>query len=79
MVAKQHGRGGRPTKGPRDAIMVRPHADLGVLIREAAEAEGMHIGDYVAVILAEHHARPDLAPRAQANAAQEVLPLASTA
>ncbi len=78
MVAKR-GRGGRPTKGPRDAIMVRPHADLGALIREAAEHEDMHIGDYVAKILAKHHDRPDLAPKVRDDHAQEVLPLASSA
>lgn len=78
MPAKR-GRGGRPTKGPRDAIMVRPHADLGALIREQAETEGIHIGDYVATVLAEQLGRPDLAPRLEMNDAQEVLPLASTA
>lgn len=78
MPAKR-GRGGRPTKGPRDAIMVRPHADLGALIREQAEAEGMHIGDYVATVLAKQLGCPELAPRPQLNRSQEVLPLASTA
>lgn len=78
MVTKR-GTGGRPSKGARDAIYVRPPADLGALIRENADAEGMTYSDYCAMLIAHSLDRADLAPVPDRSRDQEVLPLANTA
>lgn len=54
---------GREHKGPRDAIMTRPHADVGRILRARADEGGYTLGDYAALCIAEHVGRPDLAPK----------------
>lgn len=53
---------GRPSKGPRDSFMTRPHTEVGRIIRARAEAEGYSYSDYIAKAVAHHIDRPDLAP-----------------
>ncbi|WP_203338640.1 hypothetical protein [Nocardioides limicola] len=68
-------RGGRKPKGNRAAISCRVPSDQKPLFEEAARAAGMPLGDYVAVILAEHHGFPVpeyLLPR---NKGQAELPI----
>ena len=72
-----HRKPGRPSKGPRDAIMTKPHAELGALVRQLSAETGRSNGDVIATILAEHFNRPDLAPPVQQT--QEALPLANSA
>lgn len=83
MVMQRRGPGnrsqGRPHKGDRDSIMIRPRLPLGELIREQAEEAGMTITDFVATHMAESLGRPELAPEVIVPRNQEVLPLASTA
>lgn len=54
---------GRPFKGPRDALMIRPHALVGQEIRRRAVEAGMPYTDYVSQLLAEHVGHPELAPK----------------
>lgn len=84
MVMQRRGPGqrgqGRPHKGDRDSIMIRPRQSLGELIRAQADDAGMTITDFVATHMADALGRPDLAPEEPTRSkAQEVLPLADTA
>jgi hypothetical protein len=72
-------RTGRPSKGDRDAFMVRPPRAVGNAIRERAEQAGMHYGEYIAAVLACAVDMPDLAPLAATPANQEALPIKRTA
>lgn len=74
-MATKRGRGGRPSKGPRDAMMIRPHAEVGDAIRELAEAEGYTISGYVSALLAREVGRPELAPKPDQSVQQEELSL----
>lgn len=44
---------GRPSKGARDAILARPHEDLGRLIRELAVDARLSNGEYMVKLAAE--------------------------
>jgi len=80
MTTNWHSSIGRPSKGPRDALMIRPRQELGELIRAQAEAEGMSISDYVAAAMARALERPELAPEDPTdNKRQGELPLSKTA
>lgn len=71
---------GRPHKGARDSIMIRPRQSLGELIRAQADEAGMTITDFVSTAMAEKLGHPELAPEdTTRNTAQEVLPLADSA
>lgn len=61
-VRRDFSGGGRPSKGDRDAMMIRPARPLGTLVRDEADRRNMTISDYVATVLAEAHDRQDLAP-----------------
>jgi len=74
-MARQRGRGGRPSLGERDAMMIRPASALGERVRDAADEAGMTITDYVSTILAREHGCPELAPNARPTDQTE-LPLA---
>lgn len=69
---------GRPSKGDRDAMMVRPARPLGDLVRARAEQAGLTISDYVATVLAEVHDLPQYAPQ-RSSRQQEELPLSRSA
>jgi len=76
-MVTSHRKPGRPSKGPRDAIMTKPHIELGALVRELSEQSGRSKGDTVAMILADYFGRPELAPPIEQS--QEALPLANSA
>ena len=71
--------GGRPSKGDRDSIITRPMRPLGNEIRARADAAGMTISEYVAMVLANAHGMPQYAPVPSPMDAQGVLPLGRTA
>ena len=71
---KSGSRGGRPTKGDRDAFKVRPARAVGDLVRERAEAAGMTYGDFISAILSREVGLPDLAPQPP-HATDEELPI----
>lgn len=80
MTNTWHRATGRPSKGPRDALMIRPRQELGDLIRAQAESAGMSISDYVAAAMAQTLERPELAPETSTqNKSQGELPLPRTA
>lgn len=70
---------GRPSKGDRDSIITRPMRPLGNEIRARADAAGMTISEYVAMVLANAHGMPQYAPVPSPSLEQEVLPLGRTA
>lgn len=74
MTAVRSSRGGRPSKGDRDAFKVRPARPVGDRVRERADAAGMSYSDYIAAVLARDVGMPDLAPRAE-RAVLEELPI----
>lgn len=59
----KRGHGGRPSKGDRDQLLTRPPRPVGDAVREAADAAGMSLSDYVTGILAEIHGLPQYAPK----------------
>ncbi|MFY0409784.1 hypothetical protein [Solicola sp. PLA-1-18] len=71
--------GGRHSKGDRDAMMIRPPRQLGDIVRDAAENEGMTITDYVTTLLAREHGLPAMAPTPSRPSHQKELPLQQTA
>lgn len=71
---------GRPSKGPRDAIMAKPADSFGKILRENSQRLGYEsYGDYIVALAAQalgmpeyaphpHRARPDrLSPSQEAN------------
>jgi len=74
MTPARNPRGGRPSKGDRDAFKVRPARPVGDRVRELADAAGMPYGEYISAILAREVGMPDLAPRAE-NADRQELPI----
>ena len=79
-MRRSNHRGGRPHKGNRDAMMIRPARELGDIVRQAAEDADMTITDFVANILACELNRPDLSPTVVKNSTnQKELPLAKSA
>jgi len=79
MTVRRDFSGGRPSKGDRDAMMIRPARSLGTLVREEAERRDMTISDYVATLLAEAHDRPDLAPTPPRRSTDKELPFDKSA
>lgn len=77
-MTERNRRGGRPSKGDRDAFKVRPARPVGDVVRAQADAAGMTYGDYISAILAREVGMPDLAPRAP-HANDEELPIAAVA
>jgi hypothetical protein len=73
-MTTRNSRGGRPSKGDRDAFKVRPARPVGERVRELAEAAGMSYSDYIAAVLARDVGMPDLAPRTE-NVRHEELPI----
>lgn len=73
-MTTRNSRGGRPSKGDRDAFKVRPARPVGERVRELAEAAGMSYSDYIAAVLARDVGMPDLAPRVE-NVSHEELPI----
>jgi hypothetical protein len=57
LAQPQPRRGGRPSKGPREALTARVHPALKQLVVADAEARGLDVTDHLAAILADHYAR----------------------
>lgn len=74
MTPTRSPRGGRPSKGDRDAFKVRPARPVGDRVRELADAADMTYGDYISAILAREVGMPELAPRAE-NTDRQELPI----
>lgn len=68
---------GRKPKGNRSAISCRVPADQKPVLEEAARRRGMFLGDYVAMILAEHHDLPVPDYLLPQNKGQEALPISA--
>lgn len=52
------GRGGRKPKGKRAQVTLRIPEDQKPVFEAAAREAGMFLGDYVALVLAQHHDLP---------------------
>lgn len=66
---------GRPSKGERDFIGLRPSAELGALVRQYAADHGLSITDVATRALAREMGRDDLAPPVPPRRADQELPL----
>ncbi|HWU33107.1 MAG TPA: hypothetical protein VN108_09540, partial [Marmoricola sp.] len=53
---------GRPSKGPRDAILIRPSPELGALLRREGRRHRMTAGEHVVALLAQHFEMPIFIP-----------------
>lgn len=53
---------GRPSKGPRDAIVIRPSPELGALLRREGRRNRMTAGERVVTLLAQHFETPNFIP-----------------
>ncbi|NLC98285.1 MAG: hypothetical protein GX678_04325 [Actinomycetales bacterium] len=58
----RRGTGGRPSKGPRDAMRLRPSVELGAILRANAAAAEMTNGDYCISLLAQEIDRTHIEP-----------------
>ncbi|WP_420116568.1 hypothetical protein [Micromonospora sp.] len=65
---------GRPSKGQRDAFIVRPPTSLGNEIRAAADSQGMTYQDYLLTLVAVAMGMPEYAPATPPRAEQISLP-----
>ena len=65
-------------QGDRDQLITRPARPIGDAVRDAAEAAGLTINDYLEALLARTHGLPELVPAA-ARLDQVELPLQQTA
>lgn len=72
-MAKRVSYGGRPSKGPRDAMLTRLHLDVGRRVRDLAEEKDWTYSDTLEALICiglEH-----LDELSDENTAQEELPL----
>ncbi|MFJ4044201.1 hypothetical protein ACIPV2_00465 [Microbacterium sp. NPDC089987] len=53
---------GRPSKGLRDAIIIRPTPELGALLRCEGQRNLMTAGEHVVSLLAQHFGLPQFMP-----------------
>ena len=75
--AASRGRGGRKPQGNRAPISCRVPADQKPVLEAAASQAGMFLGDYVAMILAQHHDLPVPDYLLPQNKGQESLPISA--
>lgn len=66
---------GRPSKGERDFIGLRPSAELGRLVRQYAAENGVSITDVATRALAREMGREDLIPPIPPRRVDQELPL----
>ncbi len=69
----RRGAGGRPSKGPREAILSRPPEQIAEATRQAAAREGLCVSDYVANLLARELGFPAVAAPEEAVGEQMKL------
>lgn len=63
---------GRPSKGARDAILARPHIDLGKIIRERAVEARLSNGEYMVKLAAEQLGMPEYIPEPSVRKIRQV-------
>lgn len=64
---------GRPSKGKRDAIMAKPAATFGVILRENALKLGYEsYGDYLVALAAQALDMPEYAPKPQLSRTEQL-------
>ncbi len=65
---------GRPSKGHRELLATRAAPGLSRAVRSHAEARGLTVSDYIAIVLADAVGRPEDAPN-NTKTPQESLPM----
>lgn len=78
-MTSQRYRGGRQSKGDRQALISRVASPLGEAVRDRAEAHGMSVNDYIASVLAREVGMAELAPQSPALPRYEELPISEVA
>ena len=78
MTAQRY-RGGRHSKGDRQALISRVATPLGEAVREEAEARGMRVNAYIASLLAREVGMPEFAPAVSPRHTYEELPITEVA
>ena len=78
-MTSQRYRGGRQSKGDRQALISRVATPLGEAVREKAEARGMSVNDYIASVLAREVGMVDLAPQSPIMPRYQELPISEVA
>ncbi len=66
---------GRPSKGHRELLATRAAPGLSRAVRSHAEARGLTVSDYIAIVLADAVGRPEDAPINNTKTPQESLPM----
>lgn len=69
-MAERRGHGGRPSKGPREPLISRVPEKLAHTVRDAADAAGLSVNDYIGNLLAQAHGHPPVAPAANPDQLQ---------
>lgn len=78
-MTSQRYRGGRQSKGDRQALISRVATPLGEAVREKAEARGMSVNDYIASVLAREVGMAELAPQSPVVPRYQELPISEVA
>jgi hypothetical protein len=78
-MTSQRYRGGRQSKGDRQALISRVATPLGEAVREKAEARGMSVNDYIASVLAREVGMAELAPQSPIASRYQKLPISEVA
>jgi len=78
-MTSQRYRGGRQSKGDRQALISRVATPLGEAVREKAEARGMSVNDYIASVLAREVGMTELAPQSPIMPRYQELPISEVA
>lgn len=56
---------GRPSKGERDAILAKPPIAFGKILKQKAEEQGLHYGDYLVALAAQALDMPQFTPKSE--------------
>lgn len=78
-MTSQRYRGGRQSKGDRQALISRVATPLGEAVRDKAEARGMSVNDYIASVLARDVGMAELAPQSPVLPRYQELPISEVA
>lgn len=73
------GKNGRPSKGDRDAFLVRPPRPIGNVIRQRANALGMSYSDFVSSVVARELGMTEHFPQPSLHSTAQELPIADVA
>lgn len=78
-MAEQRYRGGRKSKGEREALHTRVDPLVSEAVRARAADRGMSLNDFVASVLAREVGMTNLAPQAPIRQKPEELPISDVA